>query len=209
MSFPAPSMPNTPLKGGGAMVNPLDVIVGSINSNPYFIGLMMLCLNLGGRFIALEVTKTQEQFLQNPWVRRSLIFAMIFMGTRNIMVALWMTLVIVLCIGYLFNENSSLCIYKAGLPDSTCGKKETEGLTNTAAVNNGGVTVEEMDIYKKLHEKISKAQPVAEQKETVKETFAQNTAATSDNEKEEDFTRTYFENIQLLKNGEGFRVGRF
>ena len=48
-------------------VSPLDGFLQIFNSNPYFIGLMMLMLNLGGRFISLEVTKKQEQFLQQDF----------------------------------------------------------------------------------------------------------------------------------------------
>lgn len=192
---------------GGSIINPLDIIVGSINSNPYFIGLMMLCLNLGGRFIALEVTKSQEIFLQNPWVRRSLIFAMIFMGTRNILVALWMTLVVVLFIGYLFNENSSLCIYKAGVPGSTCNKKEAEGLAIRPVDTSlpPGLTPEEEELFKKLQEKAQRSQPQdipPPPAIVAKEGMA-------NKKKEDTFTETYLENIQLLKGNEGFRIGRF
>lgn len=208
MSLPTPT--NSPVKmEGGGIINPLDVIIGSINSNPYFIGLMMLCLNLGGRFIALEVTKAQEQFLQNPWVRRSLIFAMIFMGTRNILVAFWMTLVIVLFLGYLFNENSSLCIYKAGLPGSSC-KKDTEGLAIqpaqvTAVAPPQGLTQEEQEIFRKLQEKAARSQP----QDVPPGPSIEAKFSPSDQKKEEEFTQTYLENIQLLKGGEGFKVGRF
>jgi hypothetical protein len=48
-----------------AVLNPLDGFLQVFNNNPYFIGLMMIILNLGGRFISLEVTKQQEQFLQH------------------------------------------------------------------------------------------------------------------------------------------------
>lgn len=208
MSLPTP--PNNPVKmDGGAIINPIDVIIGSINSSPYFIGLMMLCLNLGGRFIALEVTKAQEQFLQNPWVRRSLIFAMIFMGTRNVLVAFWMTLVIVLFLGYLFNENSSLCIYKAGLPGSTCNKKETEGLAVrpaelTPIAPPQGLTQEEQEIFRKLQEKAARTQP----QDIPPGPAIDVKLSPTDAKKEEEFTQTYLENIQLLK-GEGFKVGRF
>ena len=97
-----------------------DQALLSINSNPYFIGSMMLMMNFGGRFLAMEMSPNQEKFFQNPWVRRILIFIVIFMGTRNILVAFWMTLVIILLIGYLFNENSSLCIFHLGQPGSSC-----------------------------------------------------------------------------------------
>jgi len=102
-------------------MSPLDSILHLFNSNPYFIGLMMLILNLGGRFIGMEVTKQQEQFLQHPWVRRVLIFTVLFVGTRNVWVAFWATLVVVLLLGYLFNENSAMCLFgQGGQTGSTC-----------------------------------------------------------------------------------------
>jgi hypothetical protein len=95
-------------------INPIEGFLQIFNSNPYFIGIMMLILNLGGRFISLEVTKKQEQFLQLPWVRRGLIFTVLFVATRNIWVAFWATLTVILFLGYLFNENSALCIFGQG-----------------------------------------------------------------------------------------------
>jgi hypothetical protein len=97
-----------------ATISPLDNFLQIFNTNPYFIGLMMLILNLGGRFISLEVTKKQEQFLQLPWVRRVLIFTVLFVATRNIWVAFWATVTVILFLGYLFNENSALCIFGDG-----------------------------------------------------------------------------------------------
>lgn len=127
--------------------SPIEIFTNIFNSNPYFIGFMMLFLNLGGRFIVLEVTKGQEKFFQNPWVRRFLIFTVLFVATRNIMVAAIMTLVIVLFIGYLLNENSSLCLFGSGnTGGTTCAKdkpKET-------------LTVEEMEILNRLSAKAQK-----------------------------------------------------
>ena len=115
--------PNAAMAMTGMPVgSPFDIFVTSLNSNPYFIGLMMLLLNLGGRFVSMEMSSGQERFFQNQWVRRALIFSIMFVGTRNVTVAFIMSSIIILCIGYLFNENSSLCIFKAGVPGSTCNK---------------------------------------------------------------------------------------
>jgi len=106
-------------------VSPLDFFLQLFNTNPYFIGIMMLILNIGGRFISLEVTKKQEQFLQLPWVRRILIFTVLFVATRNILVAFWTTVIVILLLGYLFNENSALCIFgQSGLKGSKCNKEQ-------------------------------------------------------------------------------------
>jgi hypothetical protein len=109
------------------VASPFDMILGTINTNPYFIGMTMLLLNLGGRFLGLEMSKGQEMFFQNQWVRRLLIYIIIFVGTRNILVAFILGSIIILAIGYLFNENSSLCIFKRGVPGSSCAEGFTAG----------------------------------------------------------------------------------
>jgi len=119
-----------PVIASNIIVSPLDGFLHIFNSNPYFIGIMMLILNLGGRFISLEITKKQEQFLQLPWVRRILIFTVLFVATRNIWVAFWTTVAVVLLLGYLFNENSALCIFGQGGKDgSTCSQIEKTDMT--------------------------------------------------------------------------------
>jgi hypothetical protein len=133
-------------------MNPIEAAVSIFNSNPYFIGIMMLILNLGGRFLILEVTKGQEQFFQNPWVRRVLIFIVLFVATRNIITAFWLTIIVVLVLGYLFNENSALCVFKGGRGGSKCAKKE--GIVGGGAGAAGsGLTPDEQDILRRLSEK--------------------------------------------------------
>jgi len=134
----------------------------------------MLTMNLGSRFLALEMSKGQEAFFSHPWVRRFLIFVVFFIGTRNIWVAFWMALVSILLLGYLFNENSSLCIFKGGLPGAACTKpdaalvhqtpggqgsqgQQKEGFSGSQA-QAPGLTPEEMAIYKQLSEKVARVQ---------------------------------------------------
>jgi hypothetical protein len=151
MSIPAMSAPALQVVAGA--MNPLDGLLQVFNQNPYFIGLMMLLLNLGGRFISLEVTKQQEQFLQLPWVRRVLIFTVLFVATRNLWVAFWMTLVVVLFLGYLFNENSALCLFGKGVDGSTCAEGQKE--------KQEEMTPEEREILQRLSAKAQRYQATA------------------------------------------------
>lgn len=149
-----PTIAGAPLSAIGPMtLGSLDAAVMSLNSNPYFIGSMMLLLNLGGRFISMEITKSQELFFQNQWVRRVLIFTILFVGTRNVLVAFWMTLFIILCIGYLFNENSSLCIFHYGKPGSSCNEGPTPSQAQAQMTPASPFTPEETEIYRRLNEK--------------------------------------------------------
>ena len=59
-------------------LNPIENIITSVNSNPYFIGSMMLLLNLGGRHLATGLTPEQDKCFQQPWFRRLLIFVVFF-----------------------------------------------------------------------------------------------------------------------------------
>lgn len=129
------------------VLNPIEILISSFNTNPYFIGLMMLFMNLGGRFLAMEVTKGQEKFFQNPWVRRLLIFTVIFIATRNIFVAFWLSLAVILIVGMLFNENSALFILA---PQQT--KQQVDSSGNSVSV----LTPEEADMYRKLTDKLAK-----------------------------------------------------
>jgi hypothetical protein len=127
------------------VMNPLDVLMNTINTNPYFIGLMMLLLNLGGRFLALEISKDQEKFLSQPMVRRFFLFAVLFVATRNIVIAAALAFVVILLLGYLFNENSTLCLWKSCATPSPMEETVQEGFI--------GLTPEEAMILKRLQDK--------------------------------------------------------
>lgn len=137
MSVSAAAIAGPTVASAAAALSPVDALLQLFNNNPYFIGLMMLILNLGGRFISLEITKKQELFLQLPWVRRVLIFTVLFVATRNLWVAFWMTLIVVLLLGYLFNENSAMCLFgQGGFAGASCSasaaaadKKSTDEMT--------------------------------------------------------------------------------
>lgn len=208
------SLPSGPAAGLGALgaaqavqISPFEQAIMGINTNPYFIGTMMLLLNLGGRFIAMEMSKGQEAFFQNPWVRRLLLFTVVFVGTRNVVVAFWMSLIIILLIGYLFNENSSLCLVHLGAPGSSCqtGMGGPGSMPMTPQGQSGqqmappqGLTPEEADIFRKLQEKQIRA-TVTLPKEQGQE-VQQPTQAPKP-------TDVYWQNMAWLNKAEGFRSG--
>jgi hypothetical protein len=183
---------------GPIVLGPLDAAIMSLNSNPYFIGSMMLLLNLGGRFISMEVTKNQEQFFQNPWVRRMLIFTVLFVGTRNVLVAFWMTLLIILLIGYLFNENSSLCLFHLGSPGSSCTEGPTPSQMQAQMTPATPFTPEEAEIYRRLNEK--QLRFAASQRQETTRTPTSFPKSLSD---------IYYQNMTMLRGEEGFSNPRF
>jgi hypothetical protein len=121
--------------------NPVEAFFGSFNTNTYFIGLMMIILNLGGRHLPTSLTAEQDRALQHPWFRRALLFVVIFVATRNVFTAFWMSITVILVLGYLTNESSRLYAFGKPLapPPVVPGPE--------------GLNAEENEIFKKLQEK--------------------------------------------------------
>ena len=118
-----------------------------INTNTYLIGMSMILLNLGGRHLAPSLTAEQDRFFQNPWIRRAMLFVVVFVATRNVFTALWLSLGLVLIIGYLFNEHSSLYLFGEPVPVPV----------QPPVTPTNGLTPEEQDIYKKLQDKVTRS----------------------------------------------------
>lgn len=137
---PAPVAVAATLAAAPILINPIEQIFMVLNTNPYFIGLMMLLLNLGGRFIGMEISKEQEKIFTHPWVRRGLIFTVLFVATRNVVVALVMTVFVLLLLSFLFNENSELYLW---------GSQKQKQVDPTAP----GMSPEETEIFRRLNEK--------------------------------------------------------
>jgi hypothetical protein len=100
-------------------VDPLSAMIMTINTNPYLIGMFMILMNLGGRFLSLELTKKQEALFQSPWIRPLIFFTVVFMATRNVVVAFWITLLLFFVIWVVANENSPFCMIPDWCGDAT------------------------------------------------------------------------------------------
>lgn len=82
----------------------------TLNQSKYFAGIMMIVLNLGSKYITLELSENQDELLKNKIIRRFLVFTVVFVATRDIYVSLILTGVFILLVSGLFNENSSYSI---------------------------------------------------------------------------------------------------
>lgn len=81
----------------------------NISTSKLFIGLMMIFMNLGSRYIEIKLTKGQEMILKNI-AREVLIFTIAFMGSRDIFISLVITAVFIILSNFVFNENSKYCV---------------------------------------------------------------------------------------------------
>jgi hypothetical protein len=92
------------------LVTSLNILAFNINTSKYMAGLMMILMNLGGRYISAEISDFQEEFFESPYVRRIFIFVVCFIATRDVKVSLILTLIFIVLVSGIFNENSKYCI---------------------------------------------------------------------------------------------------
>jgi hypothetical protein len=81
-----------------------------LNNSKFFAGIVMILLNVGSKFITINFSKSTEEYLKFSLSKQLLVFAMAWMGTRDIYTALGLTAVFTILSDYLFNEESRLCI---------------------------------------------------------------------------------------------------
>jgi hypothetical protein len=126
------------------MMNYLYDRVKTVNDSKIFAGLVILTMNLSSKLIPLPMSKTVESIVKYHFSQYILVFAISWMGTRDIFIALIVTSIFALLMEFLFNENSIFCCLSEGF------------VTNTIedADDSDGVTREELDDALKTIEKM-------------------------------------------------------
>ncbi len=107
----------------------LNKHVKKLNNSKFFAGLVMILMNIGSKYITLNLSKSQESYLKYAVSRQLLIFSVAWMATKDIITSLVLTTVFVILANYLFNENSRFCV----LP------KKFKDMKQLIDTNNDGV----------------------------------------------------------------------
>ena len=92
------------------MLSTVGSYLGYLNNSKFFAGIVMIMLNIGSKYITIELSKSQEEYLKNNVGRQLLIFAISWMGSRDILIALALTAIFTVLTSHLFNEESQFCI---------------------------------------------------------------------------------------------------
>lgn len=126
--------------------NPIGFIhehIGYLNSSKFFAGIIMILLNVGSKVVSIQFSKSTEEYFKSSLTRQILIFAMAWMGTRDVYVALALTAIFVILSDHLFNEESEFCVVPHNfrvlhkLVDTN-----TDGLVSDTELNTAIMTLE-------------------------------------------------------------------
>ena len=99
----------------------------------FFAGIIMILLNIGSKFIAIQFSRSTEEYLKLNVTKQILVFAMAWMGTRDIYTALILTAVFTVLSDHLFNEESPYCLVP----------KKYRVLAKIVDTNNDGIISEQ------------------------------------------------------------------
>ncbi len=93
--------------------NVVDLFFMELATNKIFNALIMITMNIGGKYLAMELPSNIDKLFQtHQGLRYMVIFAICFMATRDIKYAIFMALVVILIFRFLLNETSNYCMIK-------------------------------------------------------------------------------------------------
>ena len=112
----------------------------SLNNNKIFAGVVILIMNICSRYATLELSKSQEYYVKYIFGKQLLLFAIIWIGTRDIIISIVLTILFLILADYLLNDQSKYCI----IP-SNCKVEDFSGNITQKDINDS------IDILKKAH----------------------------------------------------------
>ena len=82
----------------------------NLNNNKLLSGLALIIINLFSKYIEINLSKTQEQYIKNSIGRVILIFTMLYLGTKDILFSIILTASFLILSNTVFNEQSRYCM---------------------------------------------------------------------------------------------------
>lgn len=99
-------------------------IIQNLNNSKFFAGILMILMNIGSKYISLELSETQDDFFSNIVIRRVMIFVVVFIATKDIITSFIITACFIIMVSGLFNENSKFCLIKNNCKQTKVISKE-------------------------------------------------------------------------------------
>lgn len=82
----------------------------NLDTTKLVVGLCMLMMNLGSRYLIADLTIDPEAFFNNAVVRRITLFCLFYLATRDLYHAFVLTGIFIILSMGVFNKHSYLCI---------------------------------------------------------------------------------------------------
>ena len=81
------------------------------NNSHIIAGISMIILNIGTKYVHLDISQKQDDIIKTVLFRRFAVFTIFWIGTKDMYTSLLLTLLYVIFIVHLFNENSKYYLF--------------------------------------------------------------------------------------------------
>ena len=120
--------------------------------NKYFIGVVMITMNIGARFLIDELTPEQKKIVNTQNFRRFIVFCAFFAATRDLLSAITLTIIFILFISEIFTDEEDMKNKKKKKITTTDIQNELNSLINKVKMmelDKGENEIKEKEIVEK------------------------------------------------------------
>ena len=89
----------------------METLLLNIANSKLFNGCIMLLMNIGGKYLAIDLPNNMEKLFSTYFILRCLVlFSIFFMATRDIKISIMLSLLFFILIKFFINEKSTFCL---------------------------------------------------------------------------------------------------
>lgn len=78
--------------------------------NKYFLGIILLLVNIGSKYLGITLSPAQEKFFKLWYVRCFIFFCVFFSATKDFLVSIFLVTFFYVVFNTILNEDSKVCI---------------------------------------------------------------------------------------------------
>ena len=98
--------------------------ITKLNKSKLLSGITLLLLNIGSKYLILDISKSSQALLKLKIIRRLTLFSIFFVGTRDIILSFLLTSAFIIFSNGLFNEKSKYCILPKNIKENKVSEQE-------------------------------------------------------------------------------------
>ena len=107
----------------------------ALNNNKIMLGVTMILLNMGSRFVIADLGEVHEKLLKHEFFKKIILFSMFFVATRDVITAFILTVVYIIIVDGIFHEKSTYAVVNVNTPDTATKKQDDAYQTYINNVN--------------------------------------------------------------------------
>ena len=129
-------------------------LIDNLADNKYFLGVVMITMNIGARFLIDELTPEQKKKVNTQNFRRFIIFCAFFAATRDLLSAVTLTIIFILFISEIFTDEEDMKNKKKKIITSVDIQNELNSLINKVKMMQDGKGENEIEEKETVEKKI-------------------------------------------------------